>query len=139
MNSEIALAVLERDNGWLLQLRDDFESVLYPGHWGLFGGHINPGEKPSQAIHRELIEEINWSPTAPLEYWFSNSSGQSVVHVFRGPLTVPVQRLKLLEGQDLKLTSLNELHKGKIWSETLAQARPIAPGLNIVISRLLNN
>ena len=41
MKREVALAVLERDEAWLLQLRDDLETILYPGHWGLFGGHLD--------------------------------------------------------------------------------------------------
>ena len=67
MKREVALAVLERDGAWLLQLRDDKESILYPGHWGLFGGHLDPDETPSEAVHRELLEEINWKPAFPLE------------------------------------------------------------------------
>ena len=105
MKREVALAVLERDGAWLLQLRDDLESILYPGHWGLFGGHLDAGETPSEAVHRELLEEINWEPTFPLEHWFTSQNGPRIAHVFRGALSVPVEQLTLLEGQDLKLTS----------------------------------
>ena len=65
MKREVALAVLERDGAWLLQLRDDKESILYPGHWGLFGGHLDSEETPSEAVHRELLEEINWEQPSP--------------------------------------------------------------------------
>lgn len=139
MKREVALAVLERDEAWLLQLRDDLESILYPGHWGLFGGHLDPGETPSEAVHRELIEELNWSPAVPLEPWFTNHSGLRIAHVFRGALTVPVGQLTLLEGQDLKLTTKSELRRGNIWSERRHELRPIAPGLDSVIDRLLRN
>ena len=77
MKREVALAVLERDGAWLLQLRDDLESILYPGHWGLFGGHLDAGETPSEAVHRELLEEINWEPTFPLEHWFTSQKWTS--------------------------------------------------------------
>jgi len=137
MKREVALAVLERDEAWLLQLRDDLETILFPGHWGLFGGHLAPGETPSQAVHRELLEEIKWIPATPLEHWFTNHNEFRVAHVFRGALTVPTEELMLLEGQDLKLTSISELRKGCIWSDRRCEMRPIAPGLDQVIERLL--
>ena len=56
MKREVALAVLERNGAWLLQLRDDLESILYPGHWGLFGGHLDADEKPSNTqTHQGLL------------------------------------------------------------------------------------
>ena len=137
MKREVALAVLERDGAWLLQLRDDKESILYPGHWGLFGGHLHPDETPSEAVHRELHEEINWKPASPLKHWFTSQDGPRIAHVFRGGLSVPVEQLTLLEGQDLKLTSKYELRQGSIWSDRRSEARPIAPGLDQVIERLL--
>jgi 8-oxo-dGTP diphosphatase len=137
MKREVALAVLERDGAWLLQLRDDKESILYPGHWGLFGGHLDPDETPSEAVHRELLEEINWKPASPLKHWFTSQDGPRIAHVFRGGLSVPVEQLTLLEGQDLKLTSKFELRQGSIWSDRRSESRPIAPGLDQVIKRLL--
>lgn len=60
MTFAVALAMLEREGRWLLQLRDDIEGIVHPGCWGLFGGHLDPGERPEQAILRELGEEIGW-------------------------------------------------------------------------------
>ena len=139
MKREVALAVLERDDAWLLQLRDDLESILYPGHWGLFGGHLNPGETPSEALHRELLEEINWIPANPLDHWFTSENETRIAHIFRGTLSVPMDQLTLLEGQDLKLTSKVELRQGSIWSDRCCELRPIAPGLDQVIERLLSD
>ena len=65
MPYEVALAMLQRNGLWLLQLRDDIDSIIYPGHWGLFGGHLDPGETPVQALMRELQEEISWAPATP--------------------------------------------------------------------------
>ena len=137
MTISVALAMLHRDGRWLLQLRDDIDSIIYPGHWGLFGGHVEAGESPADAIQRELEEEISWVPSAPLQLWFSDASGTRIAHVFRGPLTVPLEQLKLREGQDLKLASLEELCSETIWSDHCQEQRPIAPGLSIVMRRLL--
>ena len=54
MAGDVALAMLHRDERWLLQLRDDVEGILHPGHWGLFGGHLERNESPEAAIQREL-------------------------------------------------------------------------------------
>ena len=137
MKPAVALAMLQREGLWLLQLRDDIDSIIYPGYWGLFGGHLDPGETASEAVVRELQEEINWSPTVPLEPWFSDDSGNRVAHVFRGPLSVPLNQLQLKEGQEMKLVTLSELVSDVIWSERQKELRPVAPRLSIVIERLL--
>ena len=41
----------------LLQQRDEKPELRYPGRWTLFGGTVEDGELPEQAIRRELIEE----------------------------------------------------------------------------------
>jgi len=66
MTYSVALAMLQRDGCWLLQLRDDVDTIIYPGHWGLFGGHVEAGEAPEQAVLRELEEEIGWTPKTAL-------------------------------------------------------------------------
>src|SRR5450830_1938866 len=56
-DASVALIVLE-DGSYLLQHRDQMPGIFYPGHWGLFGGAIEPGETPSDALRRELREEL---------------------------------------------------------------------------------
>ena len=137
MKTPVALAMLQREGLWLLQLRDDDDTIIYPGHWGLFGGHLEAGETPMEAVMRELNEEICWTPQSPPQHWFSNNNGTRMVHVFRGTLDVSIEALKLQEGQDLRLTSLEEMESGLVWSERREEQRPVAPGLGIVIQRLI--
>lgn len=137
MKPAVALAMLQREGLWLLQLRDDIDSIIYPGHWGLFGGHLDPGETATEAVLRELHEEIDWSPSVPLEPWFSDDSGNRVAHVFRGALTVPLSQLQLKEGQEMKLVSLHDLVRESIWSDRQQELRLVAPRLSIVIERLM--
>jgi 8-oxo-dGTP pyrophosphatase MutT (NUDIX family) len=54
-----AILVLE-DGRYVLQLRDDIEGIFYPGHWGCFGGAVDRGEAPPQALRRELREELEF-------------------------------------------------------------------------------
>jgi 8-oxo-dGTP pyrophosphatase MutT (NUDIX family) len=56
-NAVAAILALE-DGRFLLQLRDDIPEIWYPGHWGLFGGSLDPGEDEIAALRRELREEI---------------------------------------------------------------------------------
>jgi 8-oxo-dGTP pyrophosphatase MutT (NUDIX family) len=55
-----AAALLIRDDGYyILQRRDDIPGIWYPGHWGMFGGGLDPGEDEFAALRRELREEID--------------------------------------------------------------------------------
>jgi 8-oxo-dGTP diphosphatase len=126
---QVALAVLEQQGCWLVQLRDDVPGIVAPGAWGLFGGHLDPGESAQQAVRRELLEEIRWWPAAPLPFWFRHTNPQRIAHVFRAPLPLPLAELELQEGQDMVLASLEELRAGRIWSPRLSQHRPLAASL----------
>lgn len=56
---EVAAAILvTEDERYLLQLRDDLPGIAVPGHWGCFGGGIDPGESAVAAMRRELYEEL---------------------------------------------------------------------------------
>ncbi|KEF40747.1 MAG: NUDIX hydrolase [Cyanobium sp. CACIAM 14] len=135
MTLTVALAMLERDGRWLLQLRDDIEGIIHPGCWGLFGGHLDPGERPGQAICRELREEIGWEAEG-LPLWFEHHEARLTVHYFRAPLTVPLDDLQLNEGQDMVLAGLDELRSGLVWSPRLRERRALAPTLERAVRRL---
>lgn len=63
---QIAQALLfDRDGRLLIYLRDDKPTIPFPNHWDLFGGHVEAGETPEQALCRELQEEIG----VALEMW----------------------------------------------------------------------
>ena len=54
-----AAAIIIFDDGrYLLQLRDNKAGIFFPGHWGLFGGGVEDGEQPVDALRRELKEEL---------------------------------------------------------------------------------
>ena len=122
---EVALAVLEHEGRWLLQLRDDIAGIVAPGCWGLFGGHLEPGESPEEALRRELWEEIRLQLGA-VESWYVSRSPEKIRHVFRAELQTPLHALELMEGQDLALFPANALASGQGFSPALQQFRPLA-------------
>lgn len=53
----------------LLQLRDEHAPVS-PNQWSFPGGHVEPGEDPEAAAHRELLEETGLRISVPLSlFW----------------------------------------------------------------------
>ncbi len=136
MTLAVSLAMAEWEGRWLLQLRDDIATIVHPGTWGLFGGHLDPGEDPEGALRRELQEEIGWE--APeLRYWFEHRNAERVAHFFRTSLSVPLEGLVLGEGQDMVLASLAELASGQVWSPRLLEPRPLAPTLQRAVTMLV--
>ncbi len=60
-NAAVALILVGETPRYLMQLRDQKAGIFYPGHWGLFGGAIDPGEAPEITLQRELTEELGLS------------------------------------------------------------------------------
>lgn len=127
MNQEVvhvAIAILYREGKFLLQLRDNIPGIPYPGHWGFFGGHIEAGENPEDALKRELLEEITYTATTVSEFGLY-SDAKVVRHVYHSPLTVDLNELELKEGWDMALVTPEEIKAGKRYSERAGQVRPL--------------
>jgi 8-oxo-dGTP diphosphatase len=65
MVSQLAAIVLFDDaNRLLLQHRTD-DAPTFPGHWSFFGGGVEPGETPQEAVVRETLEELAYRLRKP--------------------------------------------------------------------------
>lgn len=71
--ADAAAALIVTEAGeYLLQRRDDKPEIFYPGHWGLFGGALDPDETPVAALCRELAEELGVTVVAGELSYFTN-------------------------------------------------------------------
>ncbi|ABB56070.1 NUDIX hydrolase [Synechococcus elongatus] len=130
---EVALAIITQGQQWLLQLRDDLDWILYPGKWGLFGGHLEPDETPLAALYRELQEEIGYYPSAATPLW-TETEERVTRYLFHVPLTCELSTLRLGEGQDFCLVDAAAIAQGRVFSPRLQQERAIgAPHQQILL------
>jgi mutator protein MutT len=111
IDRRVVACILIKDGKFLLQHRGP-NADYDPNTWGFFGGHIEPGETPEQAVHREMREElqIDIQPTYFGRYEHDSQWGRVERFVFIAPLTTSLEQLRKQqqEGDDLGLFSLEE-------------------------------
>ena len=120
----VAMAIIHVRGKYLMQLRDDIPGILYPGVWGLFGGHLDPGEEAETGLKRELVEEINYHVEELSEFRCYEDS-EVIRYMYSCPLLVPVEQLELKEGWDLKLLTTEEIKIGCAYSDKAKQKRSL--------------
>lgn len=120
----VAVAILYQDKKFLMQLRDDIPGIFYPGCWGLFGGHLEPGETPETGLKREVEEEINYNLLSPTKLGCYNDE-KVIRHVYHAPLKVSMEALTLNEGWDMDLVSLLDIQRGSCYSAKAGQDKPL--------------
>lgn len=110
--------LLENKDGKLLfQLRDNNPKIPYADCWGTFGGHIEAGETPEQAIIREVKEELGYTlvnPTLMQRFDINDPKHQQPIEIFifhqKDP-AVTLEDLKVNEGQAAAFFSPEEVLK----------------------------
>ena len=121
---EVAIAILYQDSKFLMQLRDDLPNIIFPGHWGFFGGHLEPGEDTNSGMRRELYEEIGYVPKT-ITLFESTEDERVIRHFYQAELTVSVKDLELNEGQDMGLCTVADIQRGYKYSLKLGEDRPL--------------
>lgn len=120
----VAIAIIHQEGKFLMQLRDDIPTIFYPGIWGLFGGHIEPGETPEAGVKREIYEEINYLVEEPV-FFGCYPDSKIMRHVFHFPLLVEINRLQLLEGWDFGLVTPADIQRGCCYSQQAKETRTL--------------
>jgi len=112
----VAALLLHEDGRYIMQLRDAKEEIFYPGHWGCFGGAVEPGEDPAEALRRELREELEFEMGGAgrftqFDFDFSVLGHGKIYRVYY-EVVVPdraFRRFVLHEGADVKAMNGREL------------------------------
>lgn len=97
-------------------LKDDRGSALNMLTWA--GGGVDPGENPSQAVVREIIEELGYTDLKP-----TLELGGKIIHYFKGP---NYQVCSVTYGFEVEITDLSkrqnaEIDDGFYSTETLSK------------------
>lgn len=104
-------AILRNDEGKILfQLRD--ENGRNPNKWGIFGGGIKKNETPTNALIREIEEELKMKISKEdivKEYKIPLIN----YHIFEVKLKNIPKKSQLSEGKDMKFMTRNEFMKTK--------------------------
>jgi len=110
-----------------MQLRDLKEGIHFPGCWGFFGGSIEEGETPKDAFRRELFEDIGYKPAVmhKLGIEIIPDLGNTVSHAYYCPLTISVNEIRLNEGLDLGLFSIEEIMSKELYSLKIGRSFPV--------------
>ena len=110
---EIAQVLLfDRDNRLMIYLRDDRADIPFPNHWDFFGGHVEQGETPEQALLREVKEElgtelVEWQFFRSYEY-VEGDVYPNRKFIYRARVDKAVDELTLYEGQRLASIGLDQ-------------------------------
>ena len=109
----IAAALLfDRDGRLLIYLRDDKPTIPFSNHWDLFGGHVEPGETPEQALVREIKEEIGVDLKDFHHFrdyvCTEGDAYPNTKHIYHAKLDVRPEDLTLYEGQRIASIDLSE-------------------------------
>jgi 8-oxo-dGTP diphosphatase len=116
--TEIAQVLLfDRDGRLLIYLRDDKPEIPFPNHWDFFGGHVENGETPEQALVREVKEELGVD-LAQWEFFksyecLSGDAYPNTKYIYRARIDKTTKDLRLYEGQRLVSLDANERHDFK--------------------------
>ena len=114
--------VLEKDERFLLQLRDMNNKTKNPDKWGIFGGGIKLNETPEKAALREIKEELgiklNEKDIKPI---LKVGFGKRGYYIFKSNIQHDFKNIKLKEGKEMRFFSKKEILK----------LRNIVPGMRI--------
>lgn len=125
----IALGLIQQGDNYLLQLRDGDPKIGAAGLIGCFGGKIEDGESPAEAICRELAEETSLTPM------LEDAEELGLVEVISDHQLEPVQvkghsfRIvigeKLLEAKEGKVVTIHQSNIGERLNEMTPGTRAV--------------
>jgi len=92
----------------------------------LFGGDVDYGETPEEALSRELCEEIDLKDISmELAFRWKDENTGTLLHYYYVPLEVLVTSLSLNEGQDMGLFSCSEINSMSVTPDIRIHSKKI--------------
>ena len=61
----VSLLILYTSTGTILLQHRTHDAFRFPNHWAFFGGGIEAGETPAEALEREALEELSYEVQNP--------------------------------------------------------------------------
>jgi 8-oxo-dGTP diphosphatase len=110
---QIAMALLfDRHGRLLVYLRDNKPEIPFPNRWDFFGGHVEDGETPEEALVREVKEEIG----VDLRQWAffkryvctEGDAYPNIKYLYWARIDKLAEELTLYEGQRLLSIALEQ-------------------------------
>ena len=110
----VAHVILLVDSRYVLQLRDNKPNIAAPGKWSLFGGIIESGESPQEALVREIQEELGITLSDFRPFWVVNRFSDflqdlTTYNIFESDITDIWGNHHLMEGQATNYFNYQEL------------------------------
>lgn len=107
----VGALIRNQQDEFLLQQRDQY-APSFQYHWTLFGGKVEAGESPEEALRRELTEEIELDQPhiSSLRLVQTNINDSGVIqYIFEVTTDVRIEDLTLHEGQAMAFIAMNAL------------------------------
>ncbi len=109
----------------ILQHRSSFEDSL-PNYWAFFGGEMESGETPDQAVRREAKEELGIE-LENLKFFKKFQGEEHISYLFTAKLNRDIDQLRSQqrEGDDLDLFDFEDVHKLRIADFDMVKIREL--------------
>lgn len=117
LNHAVKALIHRPDGRILMQQRDLFPHLLFPGYWTFFGGLVEPGESLKEALARELQEELGQKPETigdELCAWAWMGQDAALNHCFPVTFGDRAEALALFEGNAMAWCTVDEITNLKI-------------------------
>jgi 8-oxo-dGTP pyrophosphatase MutT (NUDIX family) len=107
----VAVVLLVDPWGRLLMQHRSADAPASPNLWGFPGGHVEPGEQPLEAAHRELLEETGLTVDRLDLWWRGLKPGPSPIEVwaYHGVTAAAQEDVVLGEGQAMVFLPPDEM------------------------------
>jgi len=110
----VSHVIFENEEGeLLLYLRDNKQSIPFPHHWDLIGGHVEEDESVEEGLIREVKEELNLNLMGH-KFWRSyvcleGDVYPNIKYIYTAKIDLPINEITLMEGEKVQYFTKEEV------------------------------